>query len=132
VPFAQLSIRAGLARSTYFVNEMSWKFALPAPAPAPVWAEPELLTPQLQASTSMPFNVLYFSSTVSPLILAALSKVKNMSIAIRSLLPFLYWHYRDYWYYLDAIRSVCARSPPSHADLTVSAMGVWKRAASTR
>src|ERR1700751_4352634 len=71
-------MRSAEARSTYLVNDRSWKLALPAPAPPPTCADPELLTPQLQASTSI--VSLYVLSFDSPLISGV--NFMNISTAI--------------------------------------------------
>src|SRR5580698_11208919 len=44
---------AGVERSSHLVTEISWTATLPAPAPPPVWALPELDIPQLQARMSI-------------------------------------------------------------------------------
>src|SRR5256885_15165013 len=53
LPLQQASIRSGLVLSMYLVKLRSCTLHLPAPAPPPTWAEPELDRPQDQASTSI-------------------------------------------------------------------------------
>src|SRR5262245_40451865 len=64
LPLQQASSKSGEERSTYLVKLRSWILALPAPAPLPVWALPELDTPQDQARTSI--SVLCVLSLLSP------------------------------------------------------------------
>src|SRR5215510_10722538 len=84
LPDEHANMRSAVDLSTYLVNEMSWKFALPVPWPVPMCALPELLTPQLQARTSI--DSAYLSSFDSPLMP---SSCINISTAITTLLHFV-------------------------------------------
>src|SRR6185503_20899780 len=90
-------MRSGEDLSMYLVNDRSCTLALPAPAPPPTWAEPELDAPQLQARTSI--SPLWVESFDSP---ARESILMNMSIAIFMLLetiPALQAGIRPCWDY---------------------------------
>src|SRR3984893_13100278 len=53
LPSQQAKASFGVEESTHFVKLMSWTLHLPAPAPPPTCADPELLIPHDQANTSM-------------------------------------------------------------------------------
>src|SRR5437764_12432736 len=79
-PVAHACINTGDALSILCVNERSWKFALPAPAPLPATAT-EFVTPQDQLRTSI--SSLCLLSWDSPLMSPSFAK---MSAATRGLL----------------------------------------------
>src|SRR5262245_567958 len=81
LPDAQAYSSSALDLSIHLVIEMSWKLALPDPAPSPICALPELLRPQLHASTSI--ASLCVPSCDSPLMG---SSFKNISTAMTILL----------------------------------------------
>src|SRR4029453_18276172 len=76
LPLQENSTRSGDATSIYFVSDRSWTLTLPEPAPPPRWADPELLTPQLQARIAI--SSLWPLSADSPLMP---SSFRNMSTA---------------------------------------------------
>src|SRR5215471_14231933 len=82
LPLQQASIRSGLALSRYLVKLRSCTLHLPAPTPPPVWALPELDTPQDQERTSI--SSLWTLSRDSPFSSPILM---NMSIAMSKLSP---------------------------------------------
>src|SRR5437764_15326542 len=84
LPLARAVIRALVDESMYLVNDRSWKLALPAPPPPPMWVVPDCDMPQLQARTSMsPFAPCSLSAD-SPLMLAPM--LMNISNAMLVLL----------------------------------------------
>src|SRR5262245_33926101 len=82
LPLQQASIRSGLALSMYLVNDRSCTLHLPAPAPPPTCALPELEMPQDQARTSI--SSLWTLSRDSPFSSPILM---NMSIPRTQLPP---------------------------------------------